>query len=107
MLALFRPFGIQRIVVGRAQANTGKEGTNTDSFTSVWGNNAWLGYVTPRPGRKEINGGYKFRLENSREVTKETFNNPPVTEVVVRDQYDHIIKNTECFYLIRNAVAAS
>lgn len=105
MLALFRPFGITRIVVGRAQANTGKEGVGADTFSSVWGKNAWLGYVTPRPGRKEINGGYKFRLENSREVTKEQLKNPPVTEIVVRDQYDHIIMNTECFYLLKNAVA--
>ena len=28
-----------------------------------------LAYVTDRPGRKQINGGYKFQLENSREVT--------------------------------------
>lgn len=104
MLALFRPFGIERIVVGRAQSNTGKEGVS-DAFSSVWGKNAWLGYVTPRPGRKELNGGYKFRLENAREVTKEAMNNPPGTEIVVRDQYDHIIMNTECFYLIKNAVA--
>lgn len=105
MLALFRPFGIERIVVGRARKNTGEEGTGTNTFSSVWGKNAWLGYVTPGPGRKEISGGYKFRLEGAREVTKETFNNPPVTEVVVRDQYDHIIMNTECFYLIKDAVA--
>lgn len=36
---------------------------------------------------------------------KEAFNMPPGTEIVVRDQYDHIIMNTECFYLIKNAVA--
>lgn len=104
ILTLFRPFGIDRIVVGRAVANTGKEGVS-DTFTSVWGKNAWLGYVTNKPGRKTINGGYKFRLQDGREATREYMNNPAGAEVLVRDQYDHVIMETDCFYLIKNAVA--
>lgn len=104
MLALFRPFGIERIVVGRAERDTAAEGLTSD-FGSVWGKNAWLGYVTNRPGRKELNGGYKFRVENMREVTKEVKANPAGSEIVASDYYDHIILNTEAFYLIKNAVA--
>lgn len=104
LLSLFAPFGIERIFVGRAMQNTANEG-QTAAFGSVWGKNAWLGYVTNRPGRKEFNGGYKFRREDSREVTREPKANPAGTEIVARDHYDHIILNTEAFYLIKNAVA--
>ncbi|AZI61856.1 major capsid protein [Rhodococcus qingshengii] len=105
ILTLFRPFGIERIVVGRAKNDVAKEGTGSSSFQSVWGKNAWLGYVTNRPARKELNGGYKFRLEEGREVTREVKANPSGTEIVVSDYYDHIIMNPEAFYLLKNVVA--
>lgn len=103
-LQLFAPYGITKIAIGKAAENTAVEG-QTDTLGAVWGKHAWLGYVTDRPGRKEVNGGYKFRLQDGREVTKEAQNNPPGTEVVNRDYYDHILLNEECFYLLKNVVA--
>ena len=103
-LKLLEPYGIKNMHIGQARENTGKEGL-ADNIESVWGRNFWLGYVTDRPGRKRVNGGYKFRLENARRVTKEQKNNPPVTEIVNTDFYGHFLLSTECFYLIKNAVA--
>jgi hypothetical protein len=101
---LFAPYGINKIFVGKVSENTAVEG-DSDSLSAVWGKHAWLGYVTDQPGLREVNGGYKFQLNGGRETTRETFNNPPGDEVVVRDYYSYEILNPECFYLIKNAVA--
>lgn len=105
VLALFAPFGITQIYVGRAQKNTGKEGTGTNSLHKCLGQErmARLRDTTTRPQRDQR--WLQVQLEDSRAVTREEKNNPPLTEIVVRDQYDHIIMNTECFYLIKDAVA--
>ncbi|MFB6518585.1 hypothetical protein [Streptomyces sp. NPDC056401] len=102
-LKLMAPYGITKLFIGKAKENTGKEGL-ADAVSTVWGGDFLLGYVTDRPGRKQVNGGYKFRLENGRQVTKEVKNNPPVTEIVNTDYYDHVLMNDECWYLIKNAV---
>lgn len=103
-LRALAPYGIKKVFIGSASENTGGEGI-TDSLSSIWGKHFWLGYVTDRPGLKEVNGGYKFALENGREVTKETFNNPPGTEIVNRDYYEHILLNDTCYYLLKNVIA--
>lgn len=103
-LKILAPYGITKLHIGKAKENTAKEGL-ADSISSVWGKNFWLGYVTDRPGRKRVNGGYKFRLENGREVTREEKANPRVTELVNTDYYGHFLLSDECFYLIKNAVA--
>lgn len=103
-LKLFAPYGISKIFIGKAQENTAKQGL-TDSLSSIWSKHAWLAYITDRPGLKQVNGGYKFRLQNGREVTREPKNNPPGTELINRDYYDNVLLNNECFYLIKNVVA--
>lgn len=104
LLAILAPYGIKNVYIGKASENSAAEG-QTDSLGSVWGKNLWLGYVTDRPSRREVNGGYKFRLEGGREVTREEQNNPPGVEIVNRDYYDYALLAEECFYLIKNAVA--
>lgn len=104
LLEILDEYGITKLHVGNAKENTGKEGL-ADSISSVWGKNFWLGYVTDRPGRKRVNGGYKFRLKNGREVSRENKNNPRGTELVNTDYYGHFLLSAECFYLIKNAVA--
>lgn len=104
LLRLLAPYGIEKLYVAKAVENTGGEGI-ADSLTTVWGKNAWLGYVTNNPGLKQVNGGYKFALKDGRAVTKEYFNNPPVTELVNTDYYEHILLNDTCYYLFKNAIA--
>lgn len=103
-LKLFAPYGITNIIIGKVSENTAQEGL-TDSLSAVWGKNAWLAYITNKPGLREVNGGYKFQLENSRRTTRESFNNPPGDEIVQFDYYDYELMNAECFYLMQAVVA--
>lgn len=102
-LKLLSPFGITKLYVGKAKENTAAEG-QTDATGYVWGNHFWLGYVTDRPGRKQVNGGYKFRLQDGRQVTKEYKNDPQHTHLVNTDYYDHVLMSDECFYLVKDAI---
>jgi hypothetical protein len=107
LISVFAPFGIKKILIGKAKADFATEGQATRDIRRVWGNDVLLAYVTDRPARKTVNGGYKFQLANSREVTKEYFNNPPKTEIVVRDFYKNALLSTDAFYLLKNAFASS
>lgn len=103
-LKALAPYGIRKLVIGKVQENVGGEGI-ADSLTPIWGKNFWLGYTTDNPGLKQVNGGYKFRQKGARAVTKQSYNNPPVTEIVNTDYYEHILLNDTCFYLVKNAIA--
>lgn len=104
LLNLFRPYGIENLFVGDARYDTSVEGL-AQTFAPVWGKDVVLAYVTPRPGLKEINGGYKFQLDGGRFVTREEKKNPLLTEIVAHDYYNYQILMPEAFYLIKNAVA--
>jgi hypothetical protein len=104
LLRLLAPYGIERILVGKAQENTGGEGL-ADATSPIWGKHALLGYINQTPGLKQVNGGYKFTLENGSYVTREEKVNPEITELVDVDYYEHILLNDTCYYLFKNAIA--
>ena len=103
-ISLLAPYGINKLLVGNAQENVGKEGL-ADEISSIWGKNVILAFVQPNPGRKKVNGGYKFRLQNGRKVSREAQMDPDGTKLVNTDYYGHFLLSTDCFYLIKNAVA--
>lgn len=102
-LTLMAPYGIEKLYIGDAKLNTANE-NQTASYSNVWGKNFWMGYVTNTPEAMEINGGYKFRLKDSRRVTKEVKNNPPGAEIVNTDFYDYIALSTDVYFMIQNIV---
>jgi hypothetical protein len=53
-------FGIEKVIVGKAGYNTAKEG-KTPVLSYLWGKNAILAYVEPRPGIKKFSLGYTFQ----------------------------------------------
>jgi hypothetical protein len=53
-------FGVDKVIVGKAGYNTAKEG-KTASYSYLWGKNAILAYVEPRPGVKKFSLGYVFQ----------------------------------------------
>lgn len=103
-LNLFAPLGIQNLYIGRCRYNTAAEG-QTASLSPVWGKHAWLGYITQNPGVQQINGGYKFRMRNGRQVTREEKSNPRGAEIINYDWYEYIMLNAANYYVIKNAIA--
>ena len=104
LLSVVGQFGIQQILIGRARGNTAPEGT-TENVQRLWSKDVLFAYVTDTPGRKQINGGYKFQLENGREVTNEQINDPPMNEIIVRDYNNYQLLMPEAYYLVKSAFA--
>ncbi len=53
-------FGIEKVIVGEAGYNSAKEG-KAAVLNYLWGKNAILAYVEPRPGIKKFSLGYTFQ----------------------------------------------
>ena len=96
VLDLFRPFGVEKILISDARRNTANQG-QAPSYQLVWGADVVFSYVTSNPALKEINGAYKFQLNNGRFATQEDKKDPLGTEVVVHDYYRHQILMREAF----------
>lgn len=104
MQSLFGQFGINKILVSGAVYDSAAEGlTASNSF--VWGKHVWLGYVSPTPGLRTVNGAYHFTLENGRYVDS-WFEQKKKTKWIRNNDYYHAeVVGPEAFYLIKNAVA--
>lgn len=55
-------FGIEKVIVGNAGYNTAKEG-KAAVLSYLWGKNAILAYVEPKPGIKKFSLGYTFQSQ--------------------------------------------
>lgn len=55
-------FGIEKVIVGEAGYNAAKEG-KTPVLSYLWGKNAILAYVEPKPGIKKFSLGYTFQSQ--------------------------------------------
>ena len=53
-------FEVEKVIIGAAGYNTAKEG-KTAVYDYLWGKNAILAYVEPRPGIKKFSLGYTFQ----------------------------------------------
>ncbi|MCK4465107.1 MAG: major capsid protein [Bacteroidales bacterium] len=67
-------FEVEKVIIGAAGYNTAKEG-KTAVYNYLWGKNAILAYVEPRPGIKKFSLGYvlqskKFQTRRARIETK-------------------------------------
>lgn len=104
LLSILGEFGIENILVGTAKENTGREGL-ADEFNRIWSGDVLLAYVTPTPGKKQLNGGYKFQKKDGRTVTSEYMNGKKATEIIVSDDYNYEMLAPECYYLFKGAFA--
>lgn len=103
-LKLFAPYGITKILVGKAMRDSAVEG-QTATVSSIWGKNVVIGYVTDTPGLRTDNGGYTLRLRGGKYVDKKDSWDPKGEWVRNNDYYDQMLFSSDVFYLIKNAVA--
>lgn len=105
MLALFKPFGIKRLIVSSATYDTAAEGLAA-SNAFIWGNHFWLGYITGAPALRTVNGAYNFTLENGRYVDSWFEQGKKTKWIRNNDYYVPQIVGPEAFYFIQNVVAS-
>jgi len=104
IIKLFSPYGITQVFVGAAMYDATTEG-QTGTPTSIWGKDIIIGYVTPTPSLRAVNGGYTLQLRDGKYVDKWDDSDPKGEWVRNNDYYDQMLFASELFSLIKNAVA--
>jgi hypothetical protein len=100
---LARLFGVDQVLIGKAGYETATEG-QTSSLSYIWGKYAWLLYVTPRPGIKQVSFGYHF--QDKPRVVDKWYDKPRKgTFVRVTDRYVREIVDANCAYMFSSVVA--
>jgi hypothetical protein len=108
--ALAALFDVERVLVPRALKNTAQSG-QTASMSYVWGKNAFLCYVSPRPALKSITFASTFSWNQAPgsmsgrlvEVWRENTRKADI--VRVQRYYDQKLIAPEAVYVWKNAVA--
>ena len=99
--------GVKRLLVSEAKYNSAKEG-QTDSLASVWGKDIVLG-VFPETLQVGIQTAAFFVAPSGtspRKVYKQpNFNPPGSTAILCEDEYDILLSNAACAYVIKAAIA--
>lgn len=99
--------GVQKIFIPDANYNTAKEG-QADSMTQIWGNNVILYHAPDSPGKLQVTLGYMLVRSGTggRRVKMwdipDSFGNKGV---LVDDNYQFKLVDTDAAYLIKAAIA--
>lgn len=102
-----KALGVDQVLFGSARYESAKEG-QASSLQSVWGKGMIFCVSPDKAEIMQKSVGYLVRPVGSqpRKVYKETnFNPPGSTKVLVEDEYDMLISDAACAYLIASAVA--
>jgi hypothetical protein len=106
MLGLLKPYGVSRILVSSATYDSAAEGL-TASNSYIWGGDVLIGYVTPTPGLRTVNGAYTFTLENGRYVDSWFEQGRKTKWIRNNDYYVPQVVGSEAWYLIKNAISTA
>lgn len=102
-----RAIGVDQVLFGSARYESAKEG-QTSSLAAVWGKHIVFAVAPDKPGIMQKSLGYLLRPTGGqpRKVYKESnFNPPGSTKILVEDEYDMLISDAACGYLVANAIA--
>lgn len=97
---------VDRVLVSDAMYNAAKEG-QADNLTPIWGKHIIYARIF-KPELRQKTLGFEFRKSGTspREVYKYTPTMPVKSRgVIVTDNYDQMILNAGCAYLIQSAIA--
>lgn len=102
-----KALGVDQVLFGSARYESAKEG-QASSLASVWGKGIVFAVSPDKAEIMQKSVGYLVRPVGGqpRKVYKESnFNPPGSTKVLVEDEYDMLISDASCAYLIASAVA--
>ena len=104
---LARAINVKRVNIAEVVYNTSKQG-QADSIAPVWGKNLILHHTPERANLRQKSLGYRVQLisRKPRQVFK-SFPDEPVgsTKVMVLDDYDQVLVDVGCAYLIKDCIA--
>ncbi len=107
---LAKAMGVEKLLIGKAVYNSAHLG-QTDALGRVWGKHIWFGHIPKAAGLDQQSAGYhvKFAGEGSYKVFKEAVSisngMPTSTDILTTDDYDQVLTDVTCLYLIKNAIA--
>lgn len=99
--------GVDKILLGQARYNTAKEG-QSDTLAAVWGKHIVFAVIPEKAAIMQQSLGYMIRYDGQapRKVYKYPSQNPPnANKILVEDNYDALLSNVSCGYLIANCIA--
>jgi hypothetical protein len=102
-----RALGVDQVLFGSARYESAKEG-QASSLQAVWGKGIVFAIAPDKPEIMQKSVGYLVRPIGGqpRKVYKQAnFNPPGSTAVLVEDEYDMLISDAACAYLVANAIA--
>jgi hypothetical protein len=102
-----KAFGVEKIIWGSARYESAKEG-QASALAPVWGKHLILARCPAKASIEQVSIGYMIRPEDGspRKVYKQSnFNPPGSTSILVEDEYDMLISNTDAGYLIKDVIA--
>lgn len=100
---LAKVFDIEKVVIAEAEYNTAAEGA-TDSLSYLFGKNAWLMYITKKPGVRTISYGYTLR-KGTRGVKRWREDDVEQDVIKVSDVYEHKVMAIEGCYRFVTPIA--
>jgi hypothetical protein len=99
--------GVEKLLVAQARYNSAKEG-QADSMAPVWGKDIVMMVAPPALSVGIQTLGFWVTPSGSspRKVYKQSnFNPPGSTAILVEDEYDLLLSDVACGYLIKSAIA--
>lgn len=99
--------GVEQVLFGNARYESAVEG-QTSSLAAVWGKNLILAVSPDKPGIMQKSLGYMVRPDGSeaRKIYKQAnFNPPGSTAILCENEYDMLVSDATCGYLVANSIA--
>lgn len=104
---LAKALGMRRFLVGNVSYNSAKEG-QADSLAPLWAKDVIFCVAPDSPSKMQKSLGYFVQIsgQGPRKVFKEpTFNPPDGMKILVQDEYDMLLVDANCAYLVQDAIA--
>jgi len=92
-----------RVVIPDGLVNDSNKGI-TESLSNFWGKNILIGYVPPSTGLK-MSFGLVTAEHKSRQVYEERLTDPYGTKIITDWDYDIVIGDLKCWYLVQTAIS--
>jgi hypothetical protein len=90
--------GVKQVIIAEAEYNTANIG-QTSSMSYIWGKNAWVMYLTPKPGIRTVSFGYTLR-KGGRQVFRFRDDRAEADFIRVKDYYQqHIMAADAAYYM--------